>query len=1094
MSEVYQQRLDKLNKHQRAAVDSIDGPLLVLAGPGTGKTELLSMRTASILEKTDTLPSSILCLTFTESGAVAMRERLRSIIGQDAYKVAIHTFHGFGTEIINQNGEYFYHGATFRPADELAQYEIMRGIFSELDYTNPLAGMNGEEYTYLSDTLTVISELKRSGLTSEELRNILTANDSVIDEIEADIITVFDERVSKKTIEKLAPVAEKVAAIDQPQLPGALTPYANVLALSIAHAFDEALETDSTKPVTAWKNTWLEKDERKQLVFKDRKRHDKLRAVAHIYYQYMTRMEAAGLYDYDDMILSVIHALETHPELCANLQERYLYIMVDEFQDTNLAQLRLLYNIAGDNPEKANVMAVGDDDQAIYSFQGADSSNVQNFRKHFGDPKVIVLTDNYRSNQPILEASRQLITLGSDRLEATIEGLSKQLTAHRQDSSTDVSVHEYSSTIAERAAVARAVKQTIDDGAEPSEVAIFARRHHELVALLPYLQEQGVMVNYERRDDAISHEVVRLIEHLLLIISSLHSSQHDVVDELLPEVLSHPSFGYAPGDIYRLSLAAWRGHKKWFELMQHDPVFKPLADWLLLRSAAINIETLEQQIDELIGAVDPEDAFRSPLYEYFFSSQKLTEQPDAYLDTLEALRTVRDGVRGHFLDSEPTVQSFLDFLALHRELGTTLTTVRHRASAANNHVQLMTVHKSKGLEFDHVFVTGAIDSMWGEQVRSRSRLISYPANLSLAPAGDSYDERLRLFYVAMTRARQTLQISYSTSSAEGKPTLAASFIGELGLNPVVHGEETSLTDLVQATEIDWRGRLASQTAPELPDLLSSMLENYKLSSTHLGNFIDLLNAGPQHFLLNNLLRFPQAKSASAQYGTAIHATLQRAHDNYRATGSKRPLEDLLGDFERLLHEQHLTEQDFEQYLARGIDSLSAFLSEKYSTFTESQRTELSFGGQSVVIGEARLTGSADLIDIDETAKTIRITDYKTGKAARDWRGRSEYEKVKLHKYRYQLMFYQLLAENSRDYSKYQFEAGILQFVEPTPGGDILALEECFSDEELEHARQLIAAVWQSIMALDMPDISSYEPTLKGIQQFEQDIIDRHSQN
>lgn len=434
MNQTFEERLKSLNPRQREAVDHIDGPLLVLAGPGTGKTELLSMRSAQILQQTDTLPSSILCLTFTESGAVAMRERLRSIIGSDAYKVAIHTFHGFGTEIINQNREYFYRGAEFRPADELTQYEILRSIFSELDYTDPLAGTNGDEYTYLRDAQTVISELKRSGLTSDEVRQVIDANEQVLDELERDVATVFAQRISPRTVELLAPLAHAAANAPMPTLPTGITPLANVIALSIAHAVDEASQANSTKPITAWKNTWCEKDQHGNIVFKDRKRQVKLRALTHIYFEYMRRMEEAGLFDYDDMILQVIHSLETQADLRANIQERYLYIMVDEFQDTSLAQLRLLFTLAPDS--NANIMAVGDDDQAIYSFQGADISNIHNFRRKYADPPTIVLTDNYRSTPTILKHSRSVITQSSDRLEVAIEGLSKQLVAHRDDEAT----------------------------------------------------------------------------------------------------------------------------------------------------------------------------------------------------------------------------------------------------------------------------------------------------------------------------------------------------------------------------------------------------------------------------------------------------------------------------------------------------------------------------------------------------------------------------------------------------------------------------------------------------------------------------------
>src|SRR5664279_157099 len=165
----FNKRYKVLNTAQKQAVDTIEGPVIVIAGPGTGKTELLSMRAANILKTTDVLPENILCLTFTDSGASSMRERMVQIIGKDAYKIAVHTFHSFGAEVMNQNAQFFYHGADFRAADELSSYELLRGIFDELDYNNPLTGKMNGQYTHLQDTLTTISELKKSGLTSDEL-------------------------------------------------------------------------------------------------------------------------------------------------------------------------------------------------------------------------------------------------------------------------------------------------------------------------------------------------------------------------------------------------------------------------------------------------------------------------------------------------------------------------------------------------------------------------------------------------------------------------------------------------------------------------------------------------------------------------------------------------------------------------------------------------------------------------------------------------------------------------------------------------------------------------------------------------------------
>ena len=1150
MSE-FSTRYAKLNPRQREAVDHIDGPLLVVAGPGTGKTELLSMRVAQILKKTDTLASNILCLTFTDSGATAMRERLAGIVGADAYKVAIHTFHSFGSEIIGRHNEFFYRGADFKPADELAQYEILRGIFDELEYTSPLAGKNADTYTHLSDAMTVISELKRSGLTSDELRKILAADEAVCEALAPDIAAIFANRISKSTLHLLAPLAEKAATVAQSTLPPGITPYANVMALSIAHAVDEAVEADSTKPITAWKAKWCEKDDAGNVVLKDIKRIEKLRAVSHIYYQYLTRMEAAGLYDYDDMIMNVVHTIETHADLRANVAEQYQYILVDEFQDTNLAQLRLLFDLTA-GTEQPNVMAVGDDDQAIYSFQGADVGNIHRFRTQYGDPPIVVLTDNYRSTADVLNASRSVITQGTDRLEDTIDDLSKVLTPHAAKSKYQVSLHEYANPDAERAGVVAQISSLITSGVPADSIAVLARRHHELEAMLPYFADSRVGVNYERRDNILEHDIVRLLEHLAGIIDAIHREALDEADALIPEIISHPAFGYGPLDIWKISLASYRSRSLWMETMLNhpEPTFRPFAEWLIVRAAAVHVESFETQIDALLGIEIPSDAqqqpssslspqpsiaegstlpveptqdkavsevgvpeeidgrgdsasddtkssgsgakttvFTSPLYNYFFNPTRLTAQPDTYLDTLEALRTLRDRLREHYANEQPSLAGLLDYLATARQLGSRITSVRHRGDHVAGLVNLMSAHKSKGLEYDHVYIIGAVDGMWGQRVRSRNRLISYPANLPLAPSGDSYDERLRLFYVAMTRARQALSISYSTADLAAKPQLAASFLADTALEATVHDTPADITTLTRQAELDWRGVVTADISPDMRQLLASTLERYKLSSTHLSNFLDVSRGGPQYFLTTNLLRFPQAKSAAAAYGTAIHTVLQRAHAHLRTHGQARPLEDLLGDYERILGDQYLSEADYEFYLGKGIDSLGAFLTSHYASFTTTQQTEVGFSHQSVVLGDARLTGSLDLVDIDSDAMTIRVTDYKTGKPSRDWRGKTDYEKIKLHKYRQQLMFYELLTRNSRDYSKYQFAGGVLQFVEPTRSGDIVALEASFTEEELAEFSTLIQRVWQRIITLDLPDISDYEPAYSGVMAFERDILD-----
>ncbi len=1085
-------RYKKLNPKQRQAVDAIDGPLMVVAGPGTGKTELLSMRAANILRRTDTLPENILCLTFTESGASAMRKRLTEIIGQDAYKIAIHTFHSFGTEIINQYGEYFYHGANFRPASELSSYELLRSLFDSLDFSNPLSGSMNDEYTHLSDTLTTISELKKSGLTNEELLQLLDANDAVLDSVEKDLAQVFSTRVSTKTASSLSPIATKLAQSEPSTLPPGITPLGNVLALSLAHAIDSAVDSDSSKPVTAWKNAHMEKNDKGELVFKDRKRSNKLRAVSYVYYQYLMKMQEAELYDFDDMVLRVVHAMEVFPELTYNLQEKYLYIMVDEFQDTNLAQARILQNLttvpSGDSP---NIMVVGDDDQAIYSFQGAEVGNILSFRDRFEDVKIITLTDNYRSADTILQASRRIITQGSERLERYLEEIDKTLTAHRVDTNADVSLDSYTRIEDERRGIVNRIKQQITDGAEPSSIAVLARRHHELVALLPYFAEQDIPVNYERRDNVLESDIIVQLLLLARIVCALSEGSIGEADALLPKLLAHPAWGFDIEAIWSLSLRAYKNREGWLQEMSVTPEFKPLHTWLLSKSRDVTSEPAERIIDDLVGNPNEDRSdseFYSPLFPYFFAEEHRISDPDSYVTYLEALRTIRSKLREYRPDEQLNLHDFVDFVDLHQRLGSAITSVRIRSDASDGAVNLMTAHKSKGLEFDHIHITGAVDSAWGERVRSRSRLIGYPDNLPISPSGDTIDERLRLFFVAMTRAKSTLTISYSALNENGRETLPASFLLQSELEPAQHEPTSDTESIINELRAEWYRPYVTLGGDTMRRVLSHSLENYKLSVTHLTSFLDVPRGGPDYFLLNNLLHFPTSKHPSAQYGSAVHAALQNVHSHLSATGKRKPVEDVLQDFESILEGFRMPADDMQAYLQRGTAALSAFLSHHYDDFTDSQKVEISFANQMSLVGDAHLTGALDLVDIDTDAKSMVVTDYKTGSASLSWSGKTDGEKMKLHKYKQQLMFYKLLVENSRDYADYSVMRGVLQFVEPTRSGQVVHLDTSFEQSELDRFAELLRNVYRLITTLTLPDTSIYPDTFAGVKAFEDDIV------
>lgn len=1069
-------RFAKLNDNQQEAVKAIHGPLLVIAGPGTGKTELLSMRAAQILRETDALPSNILCLTFTESGASNMRQRLIGIIGEDAYKVGIHTFHSFGTEIIGDNREYFFKGSGVKPADDLMQQQILTEIFETLDWKNPLAKKNLDEFVYLTDTLRAVSDFKQSGLSPEEIRQVLDSNARIFAKINDSITKTFEDKISKASIEKLANLAQEAASLNADKLPEGLVPYVKTLAPSIARAANEALESGSTKPVTAWRNAWCKKDAHQNFVLKDSLQLEKLYACVDIYENYTQKLREQKLFDYDDMILSVLKSLDKNADLLANLQEKYQFIMVDEFQDTNLAQLRLLFKLT--SGEQPNVMAVGDDDQAIFSFQGADINNIKRFREKYPDHKIVVLKDNYRSDAEILKASRRVIIKGEERLEDILPDLTKELTPHVSTDRALVKITEFASPLEERAGVAQKISQLLQAGEAPQDIAILAKRHYELVEMLPYLSKQGIRVNYERQDDALKHPVVKLIELISRVIVNISDNKLSDANALLPELIAHQAFGYSTKDIWSISLNSFKNRQLWLEAMLASSVFSELAKWLLDNARKTNEQPLETQLDVILEKIA----------DFYFNTDKLNNDPEAYLSALESLRTVRDKLLDHYDSAAPTLKNLVEFIDLHRLTHTSIKTKRARAEQASDAINLMTAHKAKGLEFRHVFIIGAVDDKWGEKVREKSSLISYPANLPLAKAGGNYNERLRLFFVAMTRAKTTLNISFSSTASNGKSAVIAEFLSSHAIDTA-----PNVTDIAQTEELlitDWRARLVSPITADLKSTLAPILDNYKLSATHLNNFLDISRGGPQDFLLKNLLQFPSAKSPSAAYGTAIHTSLQFAHDLRRADGKMPEIEAILDTFSQELASQHLSKADYETFSEKGKEALSKFINRLSETFTESQTTETNFAYQNVVLGSAKLTGKLDLIDLDKQAKTIFVTDYKTGRPSSSWKGKADYEKIKLHKYRQQLMFYQILVNRSRDYSGYEFTGAKLQFVEPDQQTDqILSLEASFSDEELAEFTQLVEIVWQRIMALDLPDTSGYSSGYKGMVAFEQDLLE-----
>lgn len=1064
---------------------------MVIAGPGTGKTELLAMRAANILKQTDVLPENVLCLTFTEAGSIAMQKRLTDIIGRSAYNVSIFTFHAFGTEIMNKYREYFYHGADMRPADDLARHRVVTEILDSLDYNDPLRSRMNGTYTATGDILTAISDLKRAGLTDVEFGKLLDATQSTVEQAGSVLAATFGERITKATVEPLRAALAKIETIDEESPITGITTLQHALATSLRHTLDQTdVHPKITPPITAWKGEWMTSGPDKSPILKVKKALPKLRSLNRIYGLYLQIMTEAQLIDFDDMIMQVVHAMEVNSDLHYDLQEKYQYIMVDEFQDTNLAQMRILTNLIN-NPiveGKPNILVVGDDDQAIYGFQGADVGNILQFMHTQPATTLVTLTDNYRSVQPILDSARDVITQGQERLERHMPELNKTLRSHHDNDHT-TQITQFATTHDERASIATAIRLLLDSGTAASEIAIIARKHTDLVSLLGYLTEQNIPISYDRRDNVLDDEVIMQLCHVGTIVHALSTGQHLEANALLPELLSHPAWGIPPETVWQISLTAHKNHEHWLETMRQHESTKQLFDWLTTAAGQALHLPLERMIDILIGNATLAGGYTSPLKNYFFSDDARQTDLAAYSSHLDNLSTIRRRLYEHTVDmTTPKLAEFLDFVRQNRDTDTRITSYRH-IGEDDNAVRLLSAHGSKGLEFDHVFIVNATDPMWGEKATGRSSSILFPPHLRLRQNSGSYDERLRLFYVAMTRARQGLYISYATENDSAKETLVAGFL--IGSSLDQH-EQTATNDPIaieRAAEHQWYAPIINVPTVTMQTYLSPLLASYKISATHVNSFIDVTHGGPQHFLLHSLLHFPGSLAPSNSYGIAIHAALQRAHDHLRATGSQLPEEDIVHEFGKHLERMPLTDDEHRDYQQRGSDALRSFLRQKYDAFIPLQQAEFNFAMQEVRLDDVRLTGKLDVVQFDKQAKMAIVTDYKTGAALSSWDKGQDHQKVKAHKYRQQLLFYKLLVENSRDYHNYTMRQGILQFVEPDPSGMIVDLQLSDIDpDELNHFSRLVVAIWQRIHALDFPNTSEYSQDYAGVLAFEKFLL------
>ncbi len=1104
---IFEDRYQKLNKEQKEAVDLIDGPMLVVAGPGSGKTELLSLRVANILKKTDVFPNNILCLTFTEAAATNMRKRLSDIIGQDAYKVAIHTFHGFGSEIINQNPEYFYQGAIYNPVDDLAQVKIFEEILKGLKHNSQLKSYNPQKgYTYMDDIKQRINDLK-GALSPDEFLEITQENKSFFENSKEIIDRYFTQTISKKKLPEFENIINELEKVEFEKRKKNLK-FKNIgesLISSLQDVIDKCLEDEKTSFLTQWKTNYTMLDKQKRRILKDYHQVEKQIELAKVYKQYQKKLKEKGYYDFSDMILDTVITLENNPELKYNIAEKYLYVLVDEFQDTNDIQNRLLDNIIDLKTRNnlPNVLVVGDDDQAIYKFQGANVGNIINFIEKYTDTRLVVLNKNYRSSQEILNLARKTILIGSERLEDKIAEISKDLVAGNKNiKAGDILHKEFETSFYEMIWIAKEVKRKIQSNeCKPEDIAIISPKHKILQEFAKVFDYFNIPISYEKKKNVLEDKQIKEIITIFKFINTLNSVSEKEADEFLPEILSFSFLQVDSVKIWEISVKAYKEKKRWLEVMidHSNENIRNIAKFLIILGNKANDLTAEELIDIITGTkVIEKSAYKSLYKEYYFSKKKFDSERSVYLEYLTNLHSFVDAIRQYKGHDTLSVEDVVKFVNLHETHHIKLN-VTSGFSDEKRSVNLITAFGAKGLEFETVFLADCSEDVW---IRSKSGGLSFPANITLSPQKDSINDKLRLFYVALTRAKRNLYITNCRYNDRGKEKVKLRFLS-LTKEKDDSKRKNKKTEIIEQERNDFIKKENLENIVELKlkinnyiiintekeSLLRKILDNYKLSVTHFNSFINIERGGPQEFLEKQLLRFPQAQNKNIAYGSAVHNAFHNFYSEFKQKKSIPSLDLFLKIFEDTLSRQRLNKKDFKEMLEKGQDDLSFYYKEKKDKLDYTDICEFDFKSQGVNIAGADITGKLDRIQINEENQTIIVYDYKTGKPFEKWDTSDVYKKISSWEYKNQLVFYKLLVENSREFGgKFTVHTGAIEFVKPE-GDRLIELPLAIENDDVERLQKLIKIVYQKIKNLDFPDTETYSKDIKGILEFENDLLD-----
>jgi DNA helicase-2/ATP-dependent DNA helicase PcrA len=1007
-AELFRQRYNNLNTQQREAVDTIYGPVMAIAGPGTGKTEVLSMRIANLLRSdAQVQPQEILCLTYTDEATNSMRKRLLQIIDNAAHKVNISTFHGFCNSVIQSNPEYFSH-RTLQPVTDLERTQLLHKMMEELPSGHPLRRLSGDIY-YDTGKLNRLFDLMKR--------------------------------------ENLSPAG-------------------------ISDAVDSYLAGLLENPDYKYKRNGKDYkvgDLKQSLIDEENKRMNITRAAALLFDEYERRMMEAGRYDFNDMIIWVLRAFREHPALLLSYQERHQFILVDEFQDTNGAQNDLL-SLLTEFWDDPNIFVVGDDDQSIYEFQGARIKNIIEFYQKYKESiKIIVLPQNYRSSQAILDKALSTINENKQRLIAQIKDfqLDKNIIAahprFQNGSDTVVPVIKaYPNLLQEEADIVMQIEALKNEGVPLREIAVLYAQHKQADNIIALMERKGIPYVVKRPVNILELPLICQLTNILKYLDEERSKPFSA-EAILFEIMHMPCFGIEPTDIAQLSIYMNANRSKdkalgyWRTILSNTLLMEgmglPTAKSLSRLGYDID-NWLRQQQEIPLPLLLEKIVYESGLVAYLLRSKE-------YVWNIQVLNTFFDFVKDQYARN-PRLRPAELLRILEQMQQEKISVPVQKVIQNENGVQFYTAHGAKGNEFEHVFLIGATKNFW-EKKQGGNFEYKLPQTLTNPNNEKDDDNKIevarRLFYVALTRAKKHLHVSYAEADNNGKSLEASCFVDEISSVEERVRHILPAEDVV--THIQWAMQPVQETRIQLANAqyIEKVLQSFTLSYTTLSKFLRC----PLSFYYEHILKVPFLKSDALAFGSAVHDALERFFWDMKRSGSFPEKETLLTYFRNGLFREaaSFTPVQWDRRTEQGLTMLGDYYDYYIDSFH--RNVEIEFSVPRMFIDGVPVTGKIDKIELDGDSCTV--VDYKTGDPDKNAAANTAApnEKAPLGgDYWRQMVFYKLLIDNYAD-RNWTVTTGMFEYLEKSKkSNEYRRIYVPMYQSDLDTVRGQLKDVWARI--------------------------------